>query len=187
MCLDHSEICRFQYVIIFTLIGFRGNQQDRLAFLRSLPMSKLVEKTGNTLFRPVIDGRLIQDRAEAVYKSHLASKVDFMMGCNSHEGALFTIGPLKIKSFKNLEEAKSLVKRLLHESFWDSVKDKDALADEVTQEYLLSRNVDDFEELQKGMVDLVGDVWFAIPTANAADSHSGNSVDRFLLTQLSAN
>ena len=80
-------------------------------------MSKLVEKTGIVLFRPVIDGRLIQDSAVAVYKSHLASKVDFMLGCNSQEGALFTIGSLKTRSFKNLEEAKLLVKRLIHESF----------------------------------------------------------------------
>ena len=124
-------------------------------------------------FRPVIDGRLIPDKAEAVYKSHLVSEVDFLMGCNSHEGALFTIGPMKIKSFKNVEEAKSLVKRLLHECFWGSVRDEDAFADEVTREYLLSRNVRDVEELQKGMVDLVGDVWFTLPTLNTADRHSG--------------
>ena len=133
----------------------------------------MVAKTGIMPFRPVIDGRLIRDTAEAVYKSTLVSEVDFLMGCNSHEGALFTIGPLKIKSFKNVEEAKLLVKRLLHECFRESVRDKDAFVDEVVQEYLLSRNGNDTEELQKGMVDLVGDVWFAIPTLNTADRHSG--------------
>ena len=46
------------------------------------------------------------------------------MGCNSHEGALFTIGPLQPKSFENLEEAKDLVRWMVELYFWDSVKVK---------------------------------------------------------------
>ena len=169
--LGHKRALAF--IFPFCLYRISRKQQDRLPFLKSLSTLTIVEKTGIMPFRPVIDGTLIRDTAEEVYKSHLASGVDFLMGCNSHEGAMFTIGPLKIKSFKNIEEAKVLVKRLLRESFWGSVKDQDAFAEEVIQEYLLSRNVSDLEELQKGMVDLLGDVWFSVPTIETADRHSG--------------
>ncbi len=120
-----------------------------------------------------MDGQLIPGSPEDVYDSKFPSKVDFMLGCNSHEGAMFTIGPMRLGKFTNLSEAEHLVKKFLRESFWDSFGNEPGVAEEVIKEYLLSRDVDNFEELQKGMVELLGDVWFAVPTAGMADSHSG--------------
>ncbi len=133
-------------------------------------------KTGLQPFRPVIDGKILPDSADSVYESGQASRVDLLVGCNSHEGVLFTIGPMPLKKFKTLDDAKALVRRFVQEAFYDRVSDLDGFAGEVIQEYLLSRGEEpDFEQVRRGMVELVGDVWFGVPTVSAADAHCGEA------------
>ncbi len=157
-------------------LGFQESTHPARSYLESIPSEEIVNKLGFMSFRPIIDGRFIRDSAVNLYKSRTVNTVDFLMGCNSHEGALFTLGPLRPKGFGNLEEARDLVRWMVELYFWDSVKDKDSLASALVDEYLLSRNTQDFSAVEKGMVELVGDIMFVIPMIHIADLHSGRNL-----------
>ena len=103
-------------------LGFQEGTDQTRSFLESIPCEEIVNKLGFMSFRPIIDGRYIRDSAVNLYKSRTVNTVEFLMGCNSHEGALFTLGPLRPKGFENLVEARDLVRWMVELYFWDSVK-----------------------------------------------------------------
>ncbi len=94
-----------------------------------------------------------------------------MLGSNSHEGALYIVGPLTIINPTDYEAAKEIAKILADRH---SHQDVEQTATTLLKYYVGSEGDNiSHEDILRGLTQLQTDIMFSVPTANFALACAG--------------
>ena len=95
-----------------------------------------------------------------------------MIGCNGHEGALYTLGPLSSMNLSNYQTTKESIKLFVHAI--GNIKDMDGLCDALMHEYIGMERADiTHQQFAQGMIQMFGDTWFLGPSFTSIKAYSG--------------
>ncbi len=107
-----------------------------------------------------------------------------MLGCNSDEGALYTLGPLSPVGLTNYQSMKEFLKQLLSGTMGPRVNIA-GVTTALMQHYVGSDEASPLDDMLKGAARLVGDMLFGIPTSRAALAYAGGMFQIVLRDQKS--
>jgi para-nitrobenzyl esterase len=122
---------------------------DTLGCLRQVAVAELLEKAGAD-FGPIIDGGFLPDQPRALFAAGDFAKVPYILGSNSDEGTLFSIGETPVTTEEEYLAA-------LEERYG-------ALADQVAAVYPVAN----FASPQDALVRVFGDSALVCPTYDTA-------------------
>lgn len=141
--------------------------KDIVQFLREVPAEDLWPALGEG-FRPVVDGNVVQDWPHNLYANNLHNRVDYMLGCNSHEGAMFAFGVNALMPLDDKSAARQFAKQIIRTCFQH---DTEAITDRVLEEYLPSP-APTKTDILKGLIDMQSDLYFNLALEQTASQHS---------------
>ena len=152
----------------FVTIGCTAKDSGEIIqFLKKVPHEELWRQLGEG-FRPVVDGHVVSEWPDKVYEKHLHHHVDYMLGCNSHEGAMFVFGAQLFFKTEDKKTARMFIKGIVRNNFKQNI---DKITNMVLDEYLPSESPSKTDVL-KGLVAMMNDLTFYHSTREFANMHS---------------
>lgn len=152
-------------------LGFKGKtSQDVLDFLSNYSGEQLVLDMGPGLF-PVVDGYVLKEKPEELYRRKEYHPVDLMLGFTADEGAQFVFNLLGGHCAKSVAQVKEILTMITTKMFFRGQPRALDVRDAVWQRYIGDET--DLEALTKALVTLYGDLMFVAPSFNIAKQHSG--------------
>ena len=111
------------------------------------------------------------------------SPKEYLLGTNSHEGALYIIGPLRQGDFTTYQAAKESLRAFAGRRL--PAERLDAFCTSMMDYYIgLEEEKKSNDDVMKGMVKMIGDFLFVTPTTHTAIVYSGQYIRFFSVNSL---
>ena len=124
-------------------------------------------------FNPTIDGTYLTESPQRSLDAGKFHNIDMMLGFNTHEGIGFIQEMARSKTVKSYDVALRIVEDTIKVRFFRGNPNGTAIVSAILDEYKVKEKRDKAEELMETLVDMYGDVLFALPSVRLANIHSG--------------